>query len=30
MGGTRFNSRGVDNNGLVANYVETEQIFECS
>lgn len=30
MGGTRYNSRGVDNNGFVANYVETEQIVETS
>lgn len=30
MGGTRYNSRGVDNNGFVANYVETEQIIETS
>jgi len=30
LGGTRYNSRGVDNNGFVANYVETEQIFETS
>jgi hypothetical protein len=25
MGGTRYNNRGVDNSGHVANYVETEQ-----
>ena len=25
--GTRFNARGVDEDGLVANFVETEQIF---
>ena len=30
MGGTRYNSRGIDNNGYVANYVETEQIVESS
>lgn len=28
MGGTRYNSRGIDNNGFVGNYVETEQIVE--
>lgn len=28
MGGTRYNSRGIDNNGYVGNYVETEQIIE--
>ena len=27
MGGTRYNSRGIDNNGYVANYVETELII---
>lgn len=26
MGGTRYNNRGVDNSGHVANYVETEQL----
>ena len=26
MGGTRFNHRGIDDNGNVANFVETEQI----
>lgn len=30
MGGTRYNSRGIDNNGFVGNYVETEQIVETS
>ena len=30
MGGTRYNSRGIDNNGYVGNYVETEQIVETS
>lgn len=29
MGGTRFNARGVDNQGFVGNFVETEQIMEC-
>ena len=24
MGGTRYNSRGIDNKGNVANFVETE------
>ena len=24
MGGTRYNARGIDNNGFVANYVESE------
>ena len=28
MGGTRYNSRGIDNNGYVANYCETEQFIE--
>ena len=28
MGGTRFNSRGIDNLGHVANFVETEQLIE--
>lgn len=28
MGGTRFNSRGINVRGYVANYVETEQIIE--
>jgi phosphatidylinositol-bisphosphatase len=27
MGGTRFNSRGIDQDGNVANYVETEEVF---
>lgn len=27
MGGTRYNSRGIDNHGYVANFVETEQII---
>lgn len=27
MGGTRYNSRGIDTNGYVANFVETEQIM---
>lgn len=27
MGGTRYNSRGIDNNGYVANYVESEMIL---
>lgn len=26
MGGTRYNSRGIDNKGYVANFVESEQI----
>lgn len=30
MGGTRYNSRGIDNNGFVGNYVETEQMIETS
>lgn len=25
--GTRFNVRGIDDNGHVANFVETEQVF---
>lgn len=28
MGGTRYNSRGIDTNGYVANFVETEQIMQ--
>lgn len=28
MGGTRYNSRGIDNGGNVANFVETETIFQ--
>jgi len=28
MGGTRFNSRGVDDDGNCANFVETEMIVE--
>lgn len=28
MGGTRFNARGINPKGFVANYVETEQILE--
>jgi hypothetical protein len=27
--GTRFNIRGVNDDGNVANYVETEQIIMC-
>ena len=27
MGGTRYNSRGIDTNGYVANFVETEQVM---
>lgn len=27
MGGTRYNSRGIDSNGFVANFVETEQLL---
>ena len=27
MGGTRFNSRGIDDEGNCANFVETEQIL---
>ncbi|ODV79053.1 DNase I-like protein [Suhomyces tanzawaensis NRRL Y-17324] len=27
--GTRFNARGIDDNGYVANFVETEFIFNC-
>ena len=27
MGGTRFNARGFDDDGNVANFVETEQIL---
>ncbi len=27
LGGTRFNNRGIDNNGFVANFVETEQLM---
>ncbi len=27
MGGTRFNARGFDDDGNVANFVETEQII---
>lgn len=27
MGGTRYNSRGIDSKGNVANFVETEQIL---
>jgi hypothetical protein len=27
MGGTRFNSRGLDDDGNVANFVESEQII---
>lgn len=26
MGGTRYNSRGLDNNGNVSNHCELEQI----
>ena len=29
MGGTRFNSRGIDHNTHCANYVETEDVFIC-
>ncbi|EGG23448.1 hypothetical protein DFA_05581 [Cavenderia fasciculata] len=28
--GTRYNTRGSDQNGSVANYVETEQILNCT
>lgn len=28
MSGTRFNSRGIDENGNAANFVETEMIIE--
>lgn len=28
MGGTRFNARGVDDDGNCANFVETEMIVE--
>jgi hypothetical protein len=28
MGGTRFNARGVDEEGNAANFVETEMIVE--
>jgi len=27
MGGTRYNSRGIDDEGNCANFVETEQIL---
>jgi len=27
--GTRYNIRGIDDDGHVANFVETEQIVEC-
>jgi len=27
MGGTRFNSRGIDDEGNCANFVESEQIL---
>ncbi len=27
MGGTRFNNRGIDNKGFVANFVESEQMI---
>jgi len=27
--GTRYNIRGIDTDGQVANFVETEQIIEC-
>ena len=27
MGGTRFNSRGIDDEGTCANFVESEQIL---
>ena len=27
MSGTRYNARGLDDDGNVANYVETEQIL---
>lgn len=30
MGGTRFNSRGIDNHGNVANFVETEFLLEAA
>ena len=29
-GGTRFNARGIDNAGNVANFVETEQLIYFS
>jgi hypothetical protein len=28
MGGTRFNTRGIDEDGNAANFVETEMIIE--
>ena len=28
MGGTRFNSRGIDEEGNTANFVETEMILQ--
>lgn len=28
MGGTRFNARGIDDDGNVANHCELEQIFQ--
>lgn len=28
--GTRYNVRGIDKNGNVANFVETEQIIICT
>ncbi|CRG98025.1 inositol-phosphate phosphatase, putative [Plasmodium gallinaceum] len=30
LGGTRFNKRGINDDGYVANYVETEQIIRIS
>jgi len=30
MAGTRYNARGVDEEGNAANFVETEMIIECS
>jgi hypothetical protein len=29
MAGTRYNARGVDEEGNAANFVETEMIVEC-
>lgn len=28
MGGTRYNARGIDHDGNVANFVETEVVLE--
>jgi hypothetical protein len=30
MAGTRFNARGMDEEGNCANFVESEMIFECA